>query len=63
MSRVSCNRISDDIRYDGKNHLIIPTQEKKEKDVQVKDVRRVFVQCVKSVTWASALNVLKYFIL
>ncbi|KAL4125910.1 hypothetical protein QTP88_010147 [Uroleucon formosanum] len=31
MSSVSCNRISDDIRYDGKNHLIIPTPEKKRK--------------------------------
>ncbi|CAI6357649.1 unnamed protein product [Macrosiphum euphorbiae] len=31
MSSVSCNRISDNIRYDGKNHLIIPTLEKKRK--------------------------------
>lgn len=31
VSSVSCNGISDDIRYDGKNHLIIPTPEKKRK--------------------------------
>jgi len=31
ISSVSCNRISDDISYDGKNQLIIPTPEKKRK--------------------------------
>lgn len=31
ISSVSCNRISDDIRYDGINHLVIPTSDKKRK--------------------------------
>lgn len=31
ISSVSCNRISDDVRYDGINHLVIPTSEKKRK--------------------------------
>jgi len=29
ISSVSCNIISDDIRYDGKEHLVIPTPQKK----------------------------------
>lgn len=31
ISSVSCNRINDDVRYDGINHLVISTSEKKNK--------------------------------
>ncbi|KAL4082635.1 hypothetical protein QTP88_029696 [Uroleucon formosanum] len=29
ISSLSCNRVSDDVRYDGKEHLVIPTPQKK----------------------------------
>lgn len=60
---VFCNRVSDDVWYDEKEHFIIPTPQKRGEDVLVKDILQVAAQCAVSVMWGYALNVLNFSIL
>jgi hypothetical protein len=47
---VSCNKVIYDVRYDGKEQLVLPTPKKKGEDVLVKDVLQVISQCAVSVS-------------
>lgn len=62
ISCVSCNNVSGDVRYDGKEHHVIPTSLKKGEDAQAKDVLQVVAQCDVNIMWDFALNISNYFI-
>lgn len=54
------NRVSDDIRYDRMDYLLVSVPEKK--DVQGKAAAPLCVQCVKNVVLACALIAIQFFI-